>query len=286
MKKTAKLWCGLGFSCKLRISSFKFRHFLRLVPCNLLLIFSLSAQTTSPTGYTPPSNPREFYRKYEFILECPMYRCDVEGNKIDNERLTAQIGSKFLLIEVKKDTCVIRFLINSRKSKKKRLDFSNDDIEYYKYFRITKAQLDYKAIPSNTQKYAFTLGSVITPLKLRFTPFDFSKDFSIGSTFGIKYTKSDYAPVSFSGLLGIGVSSVTLDSFSTVGKTKSKQETLAFTPSLGLMLEFGNAQIGVFTGIDMLSNTNPLFDNYIYKNKPWISVGFGYSIFTANSGKK
>lgn len=211
-----------------------------------------------------------------------MYRCDLEGKKLDNERLTAQIGSKFLLIELKKDTCIIRFLINSKKSKKKRLDFSDDDIEYYKYFRITKAQLDYKAIPSNTQKYAFTLGSVITPLKLRFSPFDFSKDFSIGSTFGVKYTQSDFASVSFSGLIGIGVSSVSLDSFYTAGKSKSKQETLAFTPSIGLMLEFGNAQVGVFSGIDMLSSTNPLFDHYIYKNKPWISIGLGYSIFTGS----
>jgi len=282
MKKMAKSWCDLRSKniCK-NLPNGRFLHILIIFL--LLISNSTYSQNTSPT---PDQTSRILYKKYEFILECPMYRCDVEGNKLDPERLTAQIGSKFLLIEVKKDTCIIRFLINSKKAKKKRLDFSDDDIEYYKYFRITKAQLDYKAIPSNTQKLAFTLGSVITPLKLRFSPFDFSKDFTIGSTFGVKYTKSDFAPVSFSGLLGIGVSSITLDSFSTAGKTKSKQETLAFTPSLGFMLEFGNAQIGVFTGIDMLSSTNPLFDHYIYKNKPWISLGFGYSIFTGNGGKR
>ena len=37
------------------------------------------------------------------------------------------------------------------------------------------------------------------------------------------------------------------------------------------MLEFGNAQVGVFTGIDMLSGSNPIFDSYIYRNKPWVS---------------
>jgi hypothetical protein len=230
----------------------------------------------------PDQNTRILYKKYEFILECPMYRCDIEGVKLDKERLIAQVGSKFLLIEVKKDTCIIRFLINSKKNKRKKLDFSDDEVEYYKYFKITKAQLDYKTIPANTQKFSFTLGSVITPLKLRLKPFDFAKDFSIGSTFGVKYLKSDLAPISFSGLIGLGVSSVSLDSFSTRGSIRNRQETLAFSPSIGVMLEFGSAQIGLFTGIDMLSSSNPIFDNYIYKNQPWISIGLGYSIYTGS----
>jgi hypothetical protein len=84
----------------------------------------------------------------------------------------------------------------------------------------------------------------------------------------------------------MGVSSVSLDSFYTAGKIRNRQEALAFTPSIGLMIEFGNAQVGVFTGIDMLSSNNSNFDSYIYKNKPWISIGLGYSIFSASSSKK
>jgi hypothetical protein len=51
------------------------------------------------------------------------------------------------------------------------------------------------------------------------------------------------------------------------------------------MIEFSNAQVGIFTGIDMLSSNNSNFDSYIYKNKPWISIGLGYSIFSASSKK-
>jgi hypothetical protein len=78
---------------------------------------------------------------------------------------------------------------------------------------------------------------------------------------------------------------VSLDSFSTSGKIRNRQEALAFTPSMGVMIEFGNAQVGIFTGIDMLSSSNSSFDTYIYKNKPWISIGLGYSIFSASSKK-
>ena len=261
-------------------------HFIRWL-CIWLLgasgILPMCAQTTANGSELAF---KSVYKKYEFILECPMYRCDVEGNKLSPERLTAQIGSKFLLIEVKKDTCIIRFLLSSRGSKKKQLDFSDDDIEYYRYFRITKAQLDYKAIPSNTQRWGFTLGSAITPLKLRLAPFDFSKDFSVGTTFGIKYTKSDLATVSYSGLIGIGISGVSLDSFSTQGRSRNRQEALAFSPSVGIMMEFGSAQVGLFTGIDMLSSTNALYDSYIYRNKPWIAIGLGYAILNSNPSKR
>jgi len=252
----------------------------------IFLYFMMIGHGNASFSQTSSANSSFVYKKYEFILECPMYSCDIEGVKLSNERLKAQIGSKFLLIDIRRDTCIIRFLINSKRNKKKRLNFSDDDIDNYKYFKITKAQLDFKAIPANTQTYSFTLGSVITPLKLRLTPFDFSKDFTIGSTFGVKYQKSDLAPVSFSALLGLGVTSVSLDSFSTSGAIRNRQETLAFSPSLGVMLEFGNAQIGVFTGVDMLSSSNILFDRYIYKNQPWVSLGLGYSIFNANSGRR
>lgn len=274
MKKMEKSWCDLNYK--------KICRSLQKSTFSLFLIILISYPFIIYSQTNTNQNSQILYKKYEFILECPMYRCDIEGVKLDKDRLIAQVGSKFLLIEVKKDTCIIRFLINSKKNKRKKLDFSDDDVEFYKYFKITKAQLDYKAIPANTQKFSFTLGSVITPLKLRIKPFDFAKDFSVGSTFGIKYLKSDLAPISFSGLIGLGVSSVSLDSFSTRGYTKTRQETLAFSPSIGIMLEFGSAQIGIFTGIDMLSSTNPIFDNYIYKNQPWVSIGLGYSIFTGS----
>jgi hypothetical protein len=166
------------------------------------------------------------------------------------------------------------------------MNFKDDDVENYKYFSITKAQLDFKAVPANLQHYSFTLGSVISPLKLRLAPFDFSKDFTIGTTFGVKYIRSDDAPVCISALLGMGVSSVSLDSFYTAGKIRTRQEVLAFTPSIGVMFEFGNAQVGLFSGIDFLSSSNINNDYYIYKNKPWISIGLGYAIFSSSTMKK
>lgn len=74
------------------------------------------------------------------------------------------------------------------------------------------------------------VGTIITPIKLRFCLFDFSKDISEGSTFGDKYTLNQDKQVALDFLIGVGVSSVTVDSFSTKRKTQKAQEILAFTP--------------------------------------------------------
>jgi hypothetical protein len=87
------------------------------------------------------------------------------------------------------------------------------------------------------------------------------------------------------GLLGIGVSSLTVDSTSSKGKTQQPVDLLAFSTSLGIVVEFGNAQVGAFLGFDFISNKNQNEYNWIYRNKPWISFGLGYSIFSFNIKK-
>ncbi len=102
--------------------------------------------------------------------------------------------------------------------------------------------------------------------------FDFSKDISVGSTFGVKYTLNQDKQAALDFLMGVGVSSVTLDSFSTCFKTIKPQDLLAFTPSLGAVIEMGNAQVGIFVWFDFISNVNEIKYGWIYQDKPWVSV--------------
>ncbi len=56
-----------------------------------------------------------------------------------------------------------------------------------------------------------------------------------------------------------------------------------FSLSFGLVFEFGKAQAGIFYGWDFLNKSTETKYNWIYDRKPWISIGFGFSIFTIDS---
>jgi hypothetical protein len=209
---------------------------------------------------------------YEFVIECPLRKCDIIGNTLDSTIYVAPPKSKFTLIELKQDICIIRFTLLNASKKINQSNLPVEDYSTYTYFYITKAQLDFKARPITRSNLDLVVGNVITPVKLRFAPFDFTKDITLGSTFGVKYSfaKKQNAAV---------------DSTSSQGKTQQPVDLLAFSTSLGIVIEFGNAQVGAFLGFDFISNKNQNEYNWIYRNKPWISFGLGYSIFSFNIKK-
>jgi hypothetical protein len=222
---------------------------------------------------------------YEFVIECPLRKCDIIGNTLDSTIYVAPPKSKFTLIELKQDICIIRFTLLNASKKINQSNLPVEDFSTYTYFYITKAQLDFKARPITRSNLDLVVGNVITPVKLRFAPFDFTKDITLGSTFGVKYSFAKKQNAAVDGLLGIGVSSLTIDSTSSQGKTQQPVDLLAFSTSLGIVVEFGNAQVGAFLGFDFISNKNQNEYNWIYRNKPWISFGLGYSIFSFNIKK-
>ncbi len=226
-------------------------------------------------------------RYYEFLVECPIFKCSITGKIIDTALLVAPPNSKFVLVDIKQDQCIIRFTMfsNNKKTNSKKPYSSIEDYTSYTYFTITKAQLDFKAVLIKKSEWDLVVGTIITPIKLRFSPFDFSKDISVGSTFGIKYNLNQDKQSAIAFLIGTGISSVTADSFSTKGRTQKNVDLLAFTPSLGAVIEMGNAQIGVFLGFDFISHVNQLKYEWIYQGEPWISFGIGYSMFSFNLKK-
>jgi hypothetical protein len=224
-------------------------------------------------------------RLYEFMVECPIYKCDILGKVIDTTLLIAPPKSKFMLVDMNATTCIIRFTFLNNNKKIGGQSAAFEDYTSYSYYTITKSQLDFKAILVKKSDLDLVVGTVFTPIKVRFAPFDFSKDISVGSTFGVKYTFNQDKQAAVDGLIGFGVSSVTVDSASTKGRARASQEIFAFTPSIGAVLELGNAQVGLFIGLDFVSNVNQIKYEWIYQGKPWISFGIGYSMFSFNLKK-
>ena len=245
----------------------------------VLLLFFLIATK----GFNQTTNDKN--RLYEFLVECPIYKCNIIGKIIDTTLLIAPPKSKFMLVDMKQDQCIIRFTVLNKKKSLSNKSFSLEDYTTYTYYSITKAQLDFKASTVKKSDIDLVVGTVITPIKLRYNPFDFSKDISIGTTFGVKYTLNQEKQAAVDCLIGVGISSVSVDSFATHGRTIKNVDLLAFTSSIGIVLELGNAQVGVFLGFDFISNENKIKYDWIYQGKPWVSFGIGFSMFSFNLKK-
>ncbi len=215
---------------------------------------------------------------YKFAVECPIQKCTINGKKVDSLELIAPANSKFLLVDAKGDNYIIRFFVTDNKARKKTHYY--EEYSAYTYYLISKFQLDFKAFPLGSSDYDLVFGSVYTPIKVRSKPFDFSKDFTVGSTFGLRRNLDREKQLGVDLLIGMGLSSVSLDSFSTSGKLAKPLDVLAFTPALGLVAEIGNAQVGIFCSTDLLNSQNGVKYDWIYQGRLWWSFGIGYSLIS------
>ena len=153
-----------------------------------------------------------------------------------------------------------------------------------KFFLVQRFDLDSNCIkihPTGLRSAVFTIGLVTMPVKLRLSPsFEFQGNLSLGSTAGVKIRISRVNANFVNLLVGTSISTVTLDSFNTKGKLNAQplNNIAAFSPSLGLVFEFGKAQAGLFYGWDFLNKSTQVKYDWVYNKKPWISIGFGFSI--------
>ncbi len=219
---------------------------------------------------------------YKFIIETPLYSCDILGNVCDTAPIqVAEPGAVYTIIgTTKTDSLIIRFW------KWKENPAINFTLCYAdslgikrKYFLVPYSVIKEKSIPRYDRKACFTAGTVLIPIKLRLKKFDFSKDITLGPVAGVKFRLSNFEQNFFSILAGLGITSITLDSRSTDGKVEEAIEVPALTPSLGFVFDFFNStQAGLFVGWDFISNNENL--HLIYYGKLWISFGLGFSILT------
>ena len=123
------------------------------------------------------------------------------------------------------------------------------------------------------------IGTLVVPIKMRPKqgeyPFDFTTDFTLGSSFGYSFRMSPYQP-NYLSIVGVfGVTSVGVDSITTKGYiTEPNTKLSAITPGIGIITEIDNFQIGAVIGWDIVGGKTG--QNWIYNGKTWLSFGIGY----------
>ncbi|MFH4967282.1 hypothetical protein V8G61_03670 [Gaetbulibacter sp. M240] len=152
------------------------------------------------------------------------------------------------------------------------------------YFKLTSDQYSDFA-EEYKKKGSFVVGASTTLIKIRpgngedgdeAIYSEFGNDFNIGVTAGWRITdwKRD---VSISLVGGIAFSSIKVTPQTTKDFIDSESTQSSITFSTGAIFEIQKFQISTFLGIDTMSGE--IGRNWIYRNRPWIGLGFGYEIF-------
>lgn len=105
---------------------------------------------------------------------------------------------------------------------------------------------------------------------------ELGNDFNVGLTAGWRLTNySKTGSVSLVG--GFGYSAIKVTPQTTRDFISSESSQSAVTFNAGLIFEYNKFQLSIFTGIDVMSGE--IGRNWIYRDRPWIGIGFGYEIF-------
>lgn len=158
--------------------------------------------------------------------------------------------------------------------------------EFAQSFKSTKGENEV----SVQKKTELTLGALLLPVKMRFAdksigqPVNLATEISIDASLGIVTRSRILGPSnSFIPVVAIGGSVIDLDE-STVasGTMPESKKAGGVSLCLGFVLQFNKVQIGTFTGFDFLLGNKV---KWAYQSKPWITLGFGYNIYTIKSAK-
>lgn len=206
---------------------------------------------------------------------------------IANQPTVESLGIRVELIKnalfkiIKKDSSGQLFVIKI---------FDDADFEN-RLFGLTEQQvINYaKEYDGDKPKWSFVSTAVTIPIKIRPGDgktgddkkryFDFEGNINIGLTAGVRRRVSSNGSsyLSFFGGLSLGSTKLTTDNSDVTSETNIG----ILTPFVGLMFEYNDFEIGVFTGWDHASGK--IAQSWDYNALPWIGVGLGYNIFTTKN---
>lgn len=247
---------------------------------------------------------------YKWTKSILIKACDVDGKPVPYTTYS-EAGQLFDVVGyTDDDDLIIRIVDYTTSSKGKikpsskfyRFNYVEDSASYHnklslaqrgardygdnqRYFKITDAELDAAATSNHTIRGSLALGVLYFPFKYRPQEGkqDFSGSFNFGAAIGYTFPHKEWRKTSFSLLSCYGISNVNVDSASVSGGydiLNTVSDYTALSLAAGFMVQYEKVQAGAFVGVDRISNKNQKNIGWIYQGKPWISVGFGYSIFS------
>ena len=150
------------------------------------------------------------------------------------------------------------------------------------YFAISMEDLSSHCSEFHGRAKKFTYGIVTMPYKMRFGNgkdkfFQFSSNYNIGGTAGIRFALPSRTVQSVSILGGVSLSSFEVDSSSTHGYQLNKLTAAALTPLAGIVYEYERYQVGVMFGWDFLPGE--LGRKWLYQGNTFMAVGIGVALF-------
>ena len=214
---------------------------------------------------------------------------------VENSKYIAKKGTKFTAYEIKKgNQLLIKFwdYTDSRQSEPKNnneavYNYISEGTNGY-YFIMNLEDFNKKTSEFNGKNHSFTWGFSTIPIKLRFknenAPFQYETGFSLGVNAGYEFQFQSKTKQSLGLLVGVGISTVNITPETVNNYIDKSTTTGAFTPSLGIVYSFESFQVGLFSGLDIIPGE--LGQNWDYRNKPWLGVGLGFTIFQKNKTDK
>jgi hypothetical protein len=245
----------------------------------LLICFSIAS---SGSAQTTVLNRYGHFIWTQSVLLTP---CDKNGKTDDNATpIISEVGQKFVVILIPKNStdAVITILKYKNAEQQNIYNLKGKDPAY---FNVSFADLDQSAIKDSKVNGSLALGVINFPFKYRAQKglADFSGSFNFGVAIGYTFSHKSYSKWNFSLVSTYSISNIVLDSASATknqARLVSSNNFTSFSFAFGGLLQYDKVQVGAFVGWDNLNRSNQLTYGWVYQGKPWISVGFGYSIFS------
>jgi hypothetical protein len=265
------------------------RTLLLLTAGAALSAIPVAAQVPEPRGTDLPT--------YRFGPSVPIVECDFDGVEGSTREL-APPGSEFFVVnevprpavagQTASSVIVLQFLSWKPGSPKharfnvNAADALSPTLTWCAH-RSVFNRFATRIYETGFRSWDLAAGVLLLPIKMRLggdgRNFDFSRDVTLGTVVGPRIRLTPRREVHLSGLVGAGVTAVTLNSENTAGALTGATDRAAVTLTGGLMLEVQRFQVGIMYGVDRISQPNQT--DWAYQGKPWLSIGLGYTLLSA-----